>query len=271
MTGFVDLHCHWIAGIDDGAPTPEEGIAMLRALRALGFDYVMATPHMRPGLFDNSRRDIEAAFAHATALAPFMSTASLTSAVPSNDVSPTSNSLGSNSSRPSNHALPRVALSSEHYFDDVVFQRILRGEGLPYPGEHAVLLEFYDMDLPQQIDRTLGKLAARGLTPVIAHPERYRAVWDRPETLEALLDGGAVALLDTAALTGKYGRLPQEMAETLLEKGCYYAACSDAHRLTDVSAVAQGMALIEARFGEAELGVLFRDGPNDILNGTISV
>ena len=48
MRGFVDLHCHWIAGIDDGAKTPEDGLAMLRGLREAGFDTVVATPHMRP-------------------------------------------------------------------------------------------------------------------------------------------------------------------------------------------------------------------------------
>ena len=55
VRGFVDLHCHWIAGIDDGARTVEASLAMLRGLKRAGFDTVMATPHMRPGMFDNDR------------------------------------------------------------------------------------------------------------------------------------------------------------------------------------------------------------------------
>jgi protein-tyrosine phosphatase len=53
VRGFVDLHCHWIAGIDDGAPSEAEGVAMLKALNSAGFDRVIATPHMRVGMFDN--------------------------------------------------------------------------------------------------------------------------------------------------------------------------------------------------------------------------
>jgi protein-tyrosine phosphatase len=88
VSGFVDLHCHWIAGIDDGAPSAAEGIAMLAALGAAGFGTVVATPHMRPGMFDNTRADLSAAFDR---MAPAMDGAG---------------------------SLPAVHLASEHYFDD---------------------------------------------------------------------------------------------------------------------------------------------------------
>src|SRR5258706_1587760 len=94
VRGFVDLHCHWIASIDDGAPTPEEGLAMLRALRGAGFDFVMATPHMRPSMFENEKLDLERAF----------------------------EAMGAVLHEP---GLPEVGLSSEHYFDDVVFHRMM--------------------------------------------------------------------------------------------------------------------------------------------------
>jgi len=160
-------------------------------------------------------------------------------------------------------------LASEHYFDDVVFRRILDGEGLPYPGDRAVLLEFYEVDLPRTMQQPLQQLKSRGWVPVIAHPERYRAVWKAPECLEPLLDAGAVALLDAGAIVGKYGAQPRETAELLLERGCYYAACSDAHRAGDVDDVVRAMKLIETRFGEDEIGALFYDGPRDILAGTV--
>src|ERR1700677_3838870 len=121
VRGFIDLHCHWIAAIDDGAKTTEESLAMLRGLRQAGFDTVMATPHMRPGMFDNDRAALERAFA---SMAPVLTDAG---------------------------ALPAVHLASEHFFDDVVFGRLLRGEAVPYPrldgaaaaGERRpVLIEF---------------------------------------------------------------------------------------------------------------------------------
>lgn len=239
MPGFVDLHCHWIAGIDDGAPTPSDGIAMLQALKAAGFERVVGTPHMRNGMFENDRPALVAAFER---MAPSLAVAS---------------------------GLPEVALGCEHYFDDVVYRRLLAGEGLPYPGERAVLLEFYGVDFPPVVVDRLFDLRRRRLLPVIAHPERYRYLWSKPEALERLVDAGVAVLLDVAALVGKYGREPQRAAETLLERGLYHAACSDAHRPADVAEVARGIQRVEALYGTEEVDFLLREGPNLILQGTL--
>jgi protein-tyrosine phosphatase len=238
MSGFVDLHCHFLAGIDDGAKTPEDGVAILRGLGELGFARVIATPHMRPGLFDNERAALCRAFARTEPGLP--------------------------------DGLPEVGLSSEHYFDDVVFGRIMNDEGLPYPGGRAILLEFYESDFPFSIDRRLADLRVKkGLVPVIAHPERYQRIWRDPDVLERLVDGGAAALLDSAALVGKYGRRPQRAAEDLLERGLYHAACSDAHRPGDVGEVAGGMRRIGELYGPEEVDFLFREGPLALLSGRI--
>jgi protein-tyrosine phosphatase len=165
--------------------------------------------------------------------------------------------------------LPETGLASEHYFDDVVYQRLLEGKALPYPGGRAVLLEFYEIDFPPMIARCFAELRRRGLLPVIAHPERYRCLWHSSDALERLVDGGAVALLDTAALVGKYGRQPQRTAESLLEQGLYHAACSDAHRPADADDVARGVARIEELYGADEVEFLFEQGPRSILAGEV--
>ena len=238
MSGLIDLHCHFVAGIDDGAHSPEEGIEMLQKLKEIGFDRVIATPHMRPGLWDNRREDLLAAYER---MLPSLEGQS---------------------------GLPEVGLSSEHYFDDVVFERILRGEAVPYPGNKAVLLEFYQIDFPYSIDRGLAKIRQAGMVPVLAPPERYRAIWNDLEIVERLIDVGAVCLLDTAALIGKYGKKAQQASLELLEREQYFAACSDAHRPSDVAQVLEAMTLIESKYGRDEIESLFRDGPERILDGT---
>lgn len=237
MSGFVDLHCHWLPGVDDGVDRLEDSVALLRSLGDVGFARVVATPHMRPGLFDNTASDLRRVFERAQTELAAVS------------------------------ALPERALASEHFFDDIVFRRLLAGEGLPYPGEAAVLLELYDSNFPPRLEQLLSQLRQRGLTPVIAHPERYRVIWDRPSVLDRVLDSGAVALLDVAALVGKYGRQPQRCAERLLEGGSYHAACSDAHRVRDVAEVARGIEVIRQRYGDAEVDALLRAGPLEILAG----
>ncbi len=238
MRGFLDLHSHWVAGIDDGAHTPDEGVAMLRALKLAGFDTVVATPHMRPPMFPNTSDDLVRAY---DAMLPALT----------------------------GPDFPATALSSEHFFDDIVFPRILAGQALPYPGGKAVLVEFSYDAFPARIADRFFDLAQRRLRPVLAHPERYRPVWDDAAVLEPLLDGGAVLLLDLAALVGKYGRATQKAAERLLEQGMYDAACSDAHHLDDVADVARGIERLEKLCGREEAEFLLGDGPRAILDGTL--
>jgi len=240
MCGFVDLHCHFVPGIDDGARTEAESIELLEALAEAGFSHVVATPHMRPGMFDNDKERLTQAFERIGKV-----------------VSATAN-------------MPRVSLASEHYFDDVVFRRLLDGEALPYPGGRAVLLEFYEVDFLPSVAESLFDLRRRRLTPVIAHPERYRCLWKSHERLTALVDAGAVALLDTGALVGKYGKEPEKCARRMLEDGIYHAACSDAHRVADVDDVIDGMRFVRKRYGPDEVDFLFRQGPEEILAGTVS-
>jgi protein-tyrosine phosphatase len=241
MSRWIDLHCHYVPGIDDGAGSAEDGLAMLRGLASLGFSRVVATPHTRPGMFDNTRATISEAFGR------------FVLGLPPGE----------------REALPELELSSEHYFDEVVFQRLLTGQALPYPGEKAALLEFYQIDFPPMIQHRLFDLKSRGLLPVIAHPERYQCLWRSPDTLERLVDGGSAALLDVAALVGKYGRKTQECAEILLERGLYHAACSDAHRPSDVAEVARGIERLQELYGDEEVDFLLREGPESLLAGIL--
>jgi protein-tyrosine phosphatase len=236
VRGFVDLHCHWVAAVDDGARTPDEGLAMLRALHEAGFDVVVATPHMRPGMFDNDRPALERAFA---AMQP-----TLASAV---------------------FGLPSVHLASEHFFDDVVFGRLTGGGALPYPGGRSVLVEFGQGAFPARAQHRFFDVRRAGLAPILAHPERYEPVWKDDACLDALLDAGAHLLLDVCALVGKYGRAPQRAAEQLLEDDAYEAACSDAHKPRDVDDVVRAIARLEALVGGQEARRLLADGPRGIL------
>jgi protein-tyrosine phosphatase len=236
VPGFVDLHCHWVPAIDDGARSFEDTLEMLRGLRSVGFDTVVATPHMRPGMFDNDKATIARAFGEVC------------------------RALRTESN------LPHVELASEHFFDDVVFARMMHGEGLPYPGK-AVLIEFGQGPFPVRAQHRFFDLRRVGLTPVLAHPERYQPVWKDDGCLDPLLDAGADLLLDVCSLTGKYGTEPRRAAEKLLEQGAYEAACSDAHRPEDAERVLRSIERLETLVGSVESRRLLDDGPRSILRG----
>ncbi|RYE84265.1 MAG: protein tyrosine phosphatase, partial [Myxococcales bacterium] len=161
MSGYIDLHAHWVPGIDDGVTSVAEGVELLRGLASIGFSRAVATPHMRPGMFDNSREVIEGAFARM--------------------VAECAGATG----------LPELGVASEHYLDDVVYQRLLDGKGVPLPGGQAVLVELHADIYPVRLADRVLDLRRRKLRPVIAHPERYAAVADRAAVLDEALDAGA--------------------------------------------------------------------------------
>jgi protein-tyrosine phosphatase len=239
VLGYIDLHSHYVVGIDDGVKSIAESRELLVALRSVGFSRVVATPHMRPGMFDNDRPGLERAYAR------------------------TLQGIGDP------EGLPELGLASEHYFDDVVFERMLGGDGLPYPGGRAALLELPPRAFPARLPQRLLDLKRRGVVPVIAHPERYEPVWKDAEVLEALLDVGAVLQLDVAALDGKYGRAARKAAELLLDEGFYGLASSDAHKPSDVEAVARGIERLHERAGGEEARYLLVEGPLDLLEGRL--
>lgn len=237
MSGYVDLHCHYVPGVDDGVRTLDESLRLLTALGQLGYTEVVATPHIRTAMFENRKPGLERGFAELVSIL--------------------------DTSR-----VPRLSLAAEHFCDDVFAGLFAKGEVLPYRGGRAILVEFRYEAWPQRIEDQLFRMQLKGLRPLIAHPERYHALFERTDSLDPLLDVGAMTLLDTMSLVGKYGSRCQRAAERMLEEGAYDAACSDAHRPEDVEVMARAIDRLRALVGADEAHALLAERPRGILEGT---
>jgi protein-tyrosine phosphatase len=165
----------------------------------------------------------------------------------------------------SSSRLPAVSLASEHWFDDVVFARIVEGGGVPYRGGGAILVEVNPRAFPLHFVNRLFDLRRAGFLVVLAHPERYEPVWKDDGCLDPLLDAGAALLLDVASLAGKYGRAPHKAAEKLLDEDAYEAVCTDTHKPEDLDAMAKALDLLERRVGREEAHRLTSTAPASIL------
>lgn len=238
---YVDLHCHYLPGIDDGVRTMDEAFALLTGLSSIGYSKVIATPHIRTAMFDNRRPGLERAYRELLAIG---------AEIP---------------------GLPATGLAAEHYYDDIFWQLFANDEAMLYPGGKAALVELHYEIWPLGLETRFFEMQVRGVRPVLAHPERYAALFRSTDRLDPALEVGCVALLDVMALVGRYGRASRGAAERMLDEGVYYAACSDAHRPSDVDLVARGIERLRTLVGNEEAHELLAENPARILAGTVEL
>ena len=237
MKSFIDLHLHFLPGVDDGVPTLEDALKVCRELKALGYARLVTTPHIRSGMFENRKAGLQEAFA-----------------LLMTDVA-------------GDGSLPTLELSAEHHCDSLFLDLLEAGELLPYPGGHAILVEFPNEALPVAFDRLAFRIARKGMKPIIAHPERYVPLFKRTDPVDHLLDQEVGLQLDLMSLVGKYGRAARKAAERMLEEGAYTIACTDTHRVEDLPRVAQALELLYKLAGDEEAEVLLAENPRRLLAG----
>ncbi len=230
MPHYVDLHAHYLPGLDDGATDREMSLRMLRAIAALGFSDLYATPHQRAGMFMPAREQIDEAF---------------------RTVSEDAREAGIDA---------RLGLGAENFWDDVLHRR-LREQTVPsYDDGAAFLFEVNPQLIPPMLENELFQLRVGGSLPVLAHPERYVGI-QRDITLAERLGRHAVMMVDLGALDGAHGRTEMKTARKLVLEGLSHAAASDIHRPEDQTTVAAGMAWIRKQLGPDALETMLSENP----------
>lgn len=128
-----------------------------------------------------------------------------------------------------------LSVAAEVRLDEHVPALLEQGE-LPFLGDYAgyrhVLLEMPDTHVPVGAEKLVKWLLAQGIRPVLAHPERNRAIRDVPGKAQALLALGCRMQLTAGAVLGHFGPQVLRAARALLHNGCIDAIASDAHNLT---------------------------------------
>ena len=238
MAHYIDLHCHILPGLDDGAPDLATSMEMLRELVGLGFTEIYATPHQRNGLFIPTEEAIARALGELRAEA--------------------------------GKAQPgvRVRLGAENYWDEILLERLRKHTVPCYDGRRAFLCEVNPVLLPPRLDEALFEIRLGGCLPVMAHPERYLPVQREPGFAEAIARQAAL-VVDLEALAGKCPRAETKTARRLVEEGLAHAAASDLHEPESGTSVASGIAWIGKHMGPAAVTRLLEENPRRILGGEL--
>src|SRR5690606_31905874 len=105
-------------------------------------------------------------------------------------------------------------------------------EALTLANSHFILLELPSSTIPKYTKEIIIALQAEGVTPIIAHPERNRAIAERPGKLEELIREGAVAQITAGSLAGHFGKTIQKLSLDLVKANLVHTYGSDVHNLT---------------------------------------
>jgi len=235
VSGWVDLHCHLLPGVDDGARSLEDSLEMARALVDLGFSTVAPSPHARPEYAPPEL--VEARLAELRA------------------------------------ALERegVALTLGRNAENVLDDAFLRSLGTPAArmlgvGPYVLVELPYTTPVPALLD-ILFRIRTKGVRPVIAHPERCLEFERKGRAAEAVR-AGALLQLDVGALTGRYGGTAKKLGRSFLEDGLYALGATDLHAPVGARDwVGKALAELRARVGEQAFARLMRDNPAHLMTG----
>jgi len=220
----IDLHCHMLPGVDDGAPDLVAGLALARAAVANGIQIAVLTPHVFPGRWNNCASNLVEVFDRFRV------------AVADADI-PIQLRLGAEV-----HLLPESLKSFE------------AGE-VPTLGSwndrKVILLELPDGAIPVGALKAVDYLLKRGAVPMLAHPERNKDVMRSLARLRPFVDAGCLIQLTAASVCGWFGAAARRSAREILDAGWATAVATDAHNLRHRPPVlAEARQVLTADYGE---------------------
>jgi protein-tyrosine phosphatase len=234
---MIDLHCHLLPGIDDGAPDEAVSLEMARIAVADGIRTTACTPHIYPGLYENDGAGIMERVAR------------LQRRLQDEGIA-----LG-------------LTVGADAHLTPELLGRLKARTAPTLAGGRYFLLEPPHTVAPPRFAETVFGFVAAGLVPVITHPERL--TWIKPHyaVFAALVQSGAWMQVTAGSLNGRFGSGAQYFGERMLDDGLVHILATDAHSARHrAPLLAEGRRAAERWVGKEEAQRLVVERPQAILD-----
>lgn len=199
MIGIIDVHCHILPGVDDGADTVEEALSMLKREYEDGVRAVILTPHYRRKMFEADWTALEESYKRL---------------------------CGALSGK--NWEMP-LYLGCEYHADTDMAEALKRKERPGMAGSRYVLTEFSGKAEITYIRERAGALLSCGFRPVIAHVERCDCLRKKMEQIEELVEMGVRIQVNAGSITGEEGFGTARFCRKLMKRDLLHFVGTDAH------------------------------------------
>ncbi len=232
---MVDIHCHLLPGVDDGAKSWEVSEEMCRIAAADGIQHIVCTPHANDEyVYDRAQ--------HEQRLQQL---------------------------RERVGGCIQLSLGCDFHFSfDNIQEALVTPEKFVISGSDYLLVEFSDFSISPAMNDALLRFLSLGITPVITHPERNMVIQRQPEFVLKLAEQGCVIQVTANSLTGHWGGQTKKIALWLLERDAVHVLASDAHDTRHRPPIlSKAKAAVTDLYGAELATALVHDNPRAIISG----
>jgi protein-tyrosine phosphatase len=236
---YIDLHLHLLPGIDDGPSSEPEALELARVLIDDNIRVAAVTPHFNPWHPSKveSRADVER---HLDQFRNVLARSGL-------DL--------------------ELRSGAEHFLTPDILNFVRAGTAPYLASEPYMLVELPFNQRPLYTDQVLYDLLAAGVSPVLAHPERYSWVQADPEAVVDMVESGVALQCGAASLNGHYGPRVRKTAETLFSVGMYQLVSTDFHRPQQNRLLSVMEESVISLFGDELAKTVFHENPGRLIAG----
>jgi protein-tyrosine phosphatase len=234
---MIDLHCHLLPGIDDGAPDEATSLEMARIAVADGIRTTACTPHIYPGLYENDASGIKR---RVMALQRRLFDEGIEL---------------------------NLTLGADAHLTPELLGRLRAGTAPSLAGGRYFLLEPPHTVAPPRFSESMFAFVGAGYVPVLTHPERLTWIKAHYDVFVALVKSGVWMQVTAGSLNGRFGKDARYFGEKMLDDGLVHVLATDAHSARHrAPLLAEGREAAAKRVGAAEADRLVVERPQAILD-----
>jgi protein-tyrosine phosphatase len=226
---MVDIHCHFLPGLDDGSPDWATTEKMLWLAAESGTTDLVATPHADTQ-YQYDPAQVEDLLAEARSKAP-----------------------------------PGLALHRAcdfHLMHDNLVDALANPDRYTVNGGRYLLVELSDLVIFGNTNDLFERLEAAGMTIIVTHPERNPLLRQRPELLREWVQAGRLLQVTASSLSGFWGRKAAGFSRLLLDQGLVHFVASDGHDANmRPPSLKDAHTWLERHYGAGRASALLEDHP----------
>ncbi len=196
---MIDIHCHIINGVDDGAKTIMDSIRMILEAQQVGVTAIVITPHYHKGIYQSDK--VQEHFL---------------------EIKDRTKDFGID-----------LYLGYEVFLSTALNDVIQNKEIYTLNHSNNLLFELPFDIIPMELNKTILKLHNEKIVPIIAHPERYNYFVKSIDKFIDLVEAGCLVQLDAASIVGVYGSKVKNFTKRLINWNMVQFVASDAHKPGD--------------------------------------